>query len=151
MWFVNLLIALLLQTPLTAGRVVAGLIEGRQVVVDDPEYSGFIEGRGAGAVLMYRRHRVQGQMPVSAISRIDFLAYRKGMPFALAVTLKNGQKVEVQADGPNFVTVKGKSDIGTVLIRHPDPISPPLRLTTTKPDRAKDLTIRYLEFPAPSE
>jgi len=144
MFIVSLLFALLLQAP--GQKVIVGLDDGRQVAVENPVFSGFIEGRNGDAVLMYRQDRVHGEMPVSTVSRIDFGLYEKGKPFPLTVTLRNGQKVEVQSERRDFVTVKGKTDFGTVTIKHPDPISAPVKLSTKKPDRKKDLTIHYLEF-----
>ena len=142
---VGLLFALLLQAP--GQKVIVGLDDGRQVAVENPAFSGFIEGRNGDAVLMYRQDRVHGEMPVSIVSRIDFGLYKKGKPFPMSVTLRNGQKLEVQSEGRDFVTVKGKTDFGIVTIKHPDPISAPVKLSTKKPDRKKDLTIHYLEFP----
>jgi len=86
-------------------------------------------------------------MPIKTISRIDFGRYIKGKPFPMTVTLRNGEKLQVESERRDFVTLKGKTDFGTVTINHPDPISTPLRLTTRKPNRKKDLTIQYLEIP----
>ena len=151
MWYLSLFIALWFQTAAPVGRVVVGLTNGQQVVVENPEFSGFIQGRNTDAVLMYRHEKFHGQMPASSISRIEFGEYRRGQPFALTVTLKNGQKLEVQSESRDFVTLTGKTDAGTVMIRHPDPISVFRGLKKLPPDRAKDLTIQYLEFPASTE
>jgi len=43
--------------------------------------------------------------------------------------------------------VRGKTDFGIVTIKHPDPLSVPLRITTRSPNRKNNLTIQYLEFP----
>src|SRR6266581_2170049 len=143
MFIVSLLFVLLLQTP--GQKVVVGLNDGRQLAVENPEFLGFIQGRNGDAVLMYRQDRVHGEMPMSTVSRIDFGPYKKGKPFPMTVTLRNGQKLEVQSERRDFVTVKGKTDFGTVTVKHPDPISAPVKLSTRKPDRKKDLTIHYLE------
>jgi hypothetical protein len=44
--------------------------------------------------------------------------------------------------------IRGKTDFGTVTIKHPDPLSTALRITNRSPDRKNDVTIQYLEFPA---
>ena len=87
-------------------------------------------------------------MPVKTISRIEFGPYRKGKPFPMKVTLKSGEELDVESERRDFVEIKGKSELGTVTIKHPDPISVPVRITTRKPNRKKDLTIQYLEFPS---
>jgi len=66
----------------------------------------------------------------------------------MAVTLRTGQTLQVESEGRNFLSLRGKTDLGTVTIKHPDPISAPTRLTTHQADREKDLTIHYLEIPA---
>jgi hypothetical protein len=147
MWHLTLFLALLLQAPETSERVVVGLADGRQVLVDNPEFTGFIQGSSANTFLMYRQERLHGQMPTSSISRIEFGKYQRGKPFALIVTLKNGQKIDVQSEHRDFVTVKGKTATGEVFIKHPDPIATPARLSARKRDRGKDLTIQFLEFP----
>jgi hypothetical protein len=63
------------------------------------------------------------------------------------ITLRNGQCLQVESERRDFVSVRGKTDFGTITIKHPDPISGPVRLSTRKADRKKDLTIRYLEIP----
>jgi hypothetical protein len=148
MKILSLLIALLFQTPAPAPKVVVGLINGQQVVVEDPEFYGFIHGRSQDSVLFYRRQSVHGVMPTKTIARIDFGEYKKGQPATLLVTLRNGQKLEVQTERAPFLMLRGNSEVGIVIIKHPDPLSGPLRLTTNKPDRKNDLTIQYLEFPA---
>ena len=148
MLILNLFLAVLLQTPAPAQKVVVGLSDGQQLVVENPEFSGFIQGRDGDAILMYRRENVHGEMPVKTISRIEFGAYEKGKPFAMTVTLRSGQKLEVHSERRDFVTLRGKTDFGTVTIKHPDPVSAPVKLSIKKPDRKKDLTIQYLEFPA---
>jgi len=135
-----------LQTP--GAAVVVGLDDGQKLVVENPEFSGFIEGRSREAVLAYRKEKFHGEIPLNTIQRIYFGKYKKGKPFPLTVTLKNGQKLEVQSERRDFVAVKGKTDFGIVTIKHPDPLSSPLKLSTKKPNRKDDLTIQYLEFPA---
>ncbi len=139
---------LMLQTPAGAGQtVVVGLGDGQQLVIENPEFSGFIEGRNGDAVLMYRQINFHGEMPVKTVSRIEFGEYKKGRPFEMTVTLRNGQKLDVHSERRDFVTVKGKTEFGTVTIKHPDPVSSSVKLNTKKPDRKNDLSIRYLEFP----
>ena len=147
----NFFLVLLLQTPAPVSTVVVGLIDGRQVVLDNPEFLGFIHGRGPEAVLAYQGDKIHGRLPASAISRIDFAEYNKEEPFAMTITLKNGQKLNVRPEMSRYLTVRGNNGNGTVYINHPDPISTVLRLSTKKPNRKNDLTIQYLEFPAPTE
>jgi hypothetical protein len=132
--------------PAPAPQVIVGFVDGQQLLVEDPQFSGFIETRGANAGLKYRHNTFRGDLDLKSISRIDFGEYRRGEPFRLSVTLKNGQRVQVQSDGPKFLIVKGRTDVGTVIIKHPDPISSAVRLTTNPPNRRRDLTITYLEF-----
>ena len=148
MFILNLVLVLLLQTLTVGQKVVVGLGDGQQIVMENPEYAGFIEGRNGDAVLMYRQQNFHGEMPLKAISRIEFGEYKKGKPFPMTVTLRNGQKLEVQSERRDFVTLKGKTDFGTVTIKHPDPTSAPVKLSTKKPNRKKDLSIHYLEIPA---
>jgi hypothetical protein len=148
MWMLNLFLALLLQSAPSPMTVVVGLLDGQKVLVVNPEFSGFIRGgRNENAVLLYRQHSIHGRMPLSAISRIGFGAYKRGLPFTMIVTLKNGQTLEVESEVHDFVTLKGDTDLGPVLIKHPDPVAAPLRVSTRKLSRARDLTILYLEFP----
>ena len=156
----NLLLVLLLQVPQapqtppppvssTASlTVVVGLNDGVKLTVQDPEFSGFIEGRSGDAVLMYREKDFHGEMPLKTVSRIEFGSYRKGKPFPMKVMLRNGDQLDVKSERRDFMTLRGRTDFGIVTVRHPDPVSGPLRLTTRKPNRKKDLTIQYLEFPA---
>jgi len=148
MSIVNLILILLLQAPPLGQKVVVGLLDGRQIVMDNPEFTGFIEGRNGDATLLYRQQKFHGEMPMKTISRIDFGEYEKGKPFSLTVTLRNGQKIQVESERRAFVTLKGNTDLGTVTIKHPDPTLPPVKLTTKKSNRKKDLTIQYLEIPA---
>jgi len=145
MAILSLLLMFLFQAPQT---VVVGLDDGMKVTMDTPDFSGFIEGRGSDAVLLYREKTFHGEMPVKTISRIDFGPYKKGKPFQLKVTLRNGNELNVESERRDFVTIHGKTDFGTVTIKHPDPVSAPLKLSAGKPNRKKDLTILYLEFPA---
>jgi hypothetical protein len=62
------------------------------------------------------------------------------------VTLKNGQKLEVRSERQNFLRIRGMSEFGPVVVEHPDPAVIPLRLSTRRPDREDDLTIRFIEF-----
>src|SRR5439155_10719145 len=142
----NLILFFGLQTPATAPRVIVGLVDGQQLLVEDPQFSGFIETRGNDAGLKYRQQTFHGDLDLKSVSRVDFDEYKKGQPFSLTVTLKNGQKIQVQSEGPKFLTVKGRTDVGTVTIKHPDPISSPVKLTTKAANRKRDLTINYLEF-----
>jgi hypothetical protein len=148
MSIVNLILIFLLQAPPLGQKVVVGLLDGRQIVMDNPEFTGFIEGRNGDAILMYRQQKFHGEMPMKTISRIDFGEYEKGKPFSLTVTLRNGQKIQVESERRAFVTLKGNTDLGTVTIKHPDPTLPPVKLTTKKSNRKNDLTIQYLEIPA---
>jgi hypothetical protein len=135
--------------PSTAGqKVVVGLDDGMTVTVENPEYGGFIDGRSGDAVLIYREKTFHGEMPLKTISRIDFGPYKKGRPFSLKVKLRTGEELNVESERRDYVEIHGKSEFGTVTIKHPDPVSAPVKLTTRKPNRKKDLTIQYLEFPA---
>src|SRR5439155_25492845 len=98
----------------------------------------------ADAVLKYRQEKLHGQMPTKAISKIEFGEYKRGQPIGLTITLRNGQKLEAQSEHRNFLMLNGKTDRGAITIKHPDPVSAPLRLSSKKPDRKKDLTIRFL-------
>ena len=135
--------------PATAGQtVVIGFQDGMKVTVGNSEFSGFIEGRSGDAVLSYREGSVHGEMPVRTIDKIEFGPYRRDKPFSLKVTLRNGDQFDVETERRDFLSIKGRTDLGMVTIKHPDPISATLRLSTKKPNRKKDLTIQYLEFPA---
>ena len=152
MLIVNFILILLLQTPqvpASAGQtVVVGFEDGMKVTVANPEFAGFIDGRNGDAVLMYHERNVHGEIPVRTISKIEFGPYKKGKPFPMKVTLRNGDQRDVESERRDFVSIKGRTDFGTVTIKHPDPISSTVRLSAKKPDRKKDLTIQYLEFPA---
>jgi hypothetical protein len=146
MLFLNLFLLFGLQAP--APPVVVGLVDQQQLVIENPQFSGFIETREGGeAFLLYRQQHFHGEVSLRMLSRIDFGEYRRGQPFAMTLTLKNGQKLSVQSDRRDFVMVKGRTDIGTVSVKHPDPLAAELRLSTRRPNREDDLTIRYLEFP----
>ncbi len=156
----NLLLVLLLQAPQTplapappasstaSLTVVVGLNDGMKLTVQDPEFSGFIEGRSGDAVLMYREKDFHGEMPLKTVSRIEFGSYKRGKPFPLKVMLRSGEQLDVESERRDFMTIRGKTDFGIVTIRHPDPVSGRVQLTTRKPSRKNDLTIQYLEFPA---
>ncbi len=152
MLIAKLVLLLMLQTPAQApapGRtIVVGLRNGQQLVVQDPQFTGFIDGHNGDALLMYREGDFHGIIPLKSICHIEFGAYRKGAPFTLILTLISGQTLHVQSEGSTFVSLRGKTDVGIVTIKHPDPISAPVRLTTHPADREKDLTIQYLEIPA---
>ncbi|HYR86980.1 MAG TPA: hypothetical protein VE422_23045 [Terriglobia bacterium] len=150
MFILNALLLLWLQVPAPAviPMVIVGLGDGQQLVLNSANFKGFIDGRDRDAVLMYRQENFHGEMPLNAISRIEFGRYRKGRPFPMTVTLRNGQTLEVEAERSDFVMVKGKTDFGSVTIKHPDPISAPVKIRTSRPDRKNDLTIQYLEFPS---
>jgi hypothetical protein len=145
MLIVPLLLTLLFQTPQT---VIVGLDDGMRVTIEAPDFSGFIEGKGTDAVLLYHENALHGEMPLKTVARIDFGPYKKGKPFQLKVTLRNGDELNVESERRDFLTIRGKTDFGVVTIKHPDPLSAPLKLTTGKPDRKKSLTIQYLEFPS---
>jgi hypothetical protein len=138
---------MLLQTPVRTPVVTVGLEDGRTVTIENPEFTGFIESSFGAAVLMYRQNDLHGELLLSNISRIDFGRYERGRPFAMDVTLRNGQRLAVVSEHRNYLMVRGKTDIGTVIIKYPDPISAPLKLSTKRPNRKRDLTIQYLEFP----
>ena len=148
----SLVLTLLLQAPVTPPApaktsVIVGLLDGQQLALDNPEWTGFIESRDNGeAVLLYREKQFRGELKLSTIQRVD-IAFKKDSPYQLSVTLKNGQKLQVESDRRNFVMVKGSTDSGSILIKHPDPISHVVQLSTKMPNREKDLTIKYLEFP----
>ena len=144
----SLLLLLMLQTPAVGQQVVVGLLNGQQILVQDPDFSGFIEGHNGNAVLTYRQAHVHGEMPLRDISRIEFGPYKKGQPFSLIVTLRDGRTVRLESERRNYVSLRGKTELGTVLIKHPDPLSAPVKLRTHPPNRKKDLTIQYLEIPA---
>ena len=143
MVILNVLLAFLLQAP--AQTIIVGLVDGQQLVLENPDFSGFIETRASDAVLMYRQEKFQGEMSLKSVSRIDFGEYQKGKPFSVTVTLRNGQKIEVQTRR-DFIMLKGRTDLGTVTIKHPDPLSTPAKLSTRKPNRQSDLTIQFLEI-----
>ena len=146
MAILSLLLMFLFQAP--QQTVVVGMDDGMKVTMDTPDFSGFIEGHGSDAFLLYHEKTFHGEMPLKTISRIDFGPYRKGKPFQLKVTLRNGDELNVETERRDFVTIRGKTDFGTVTIKHPDPLSAPVKLTTGRPNRKKSLTIQYLEFPS---
>src|SRR6266850_840298 len=121
--------------------VIVGLDDGMKVTVQNPEFTGFIDGRSGDAVLMYRERNFHGEMPLKTISRIEFGPYKRGKPFLMKVMLRSGEQLDVESERRDFVEIKGRSEFGTVTIKHPDPLSVPLKLTTRKPNRKKDLTI----------
>jgi hypothetical protein len=152
MFIVNLFVSLLLQnpvvpTPTTSQKVVVGLKDGQELLVENPEFTGFIQGHNADAVVMYHHGDFHGELPLKTIEKIEFGPYKRGQTFAMTITLRNGQVLLVESERRNFVSLRGKTDFGIVTIRQPDPISAPVRLTTRKADRKKDLTIQYLEIP----
>ena len=146
MVLLNIVLFFWLQVP--APTVIVGLVDNRQLVVEDPQFSGFIKMRDNDAVLMYRQKSLHAELSVKSISRVDFGEYKKGGPFQLTITLRNGQKLEVQSERRDVLMVQGRSDGGTVTVKHPDPLSSVVKITTQKTDRKDGLTIAYLEFPA---
>ena len=135
--------------PAASGQtVIIGFQDGMKVTVGNPEFSGFINGRNGDAVLLYRERSLHGEMSVRNVAKIEFGPYRRGKPFLLKITLRNGEQRDVETERRDFVSIKGRTEFGTVTIKHPDPISATVRLSTKKPNRKKDLTIQYLEFPA---
>src|SRR5262245_54550304 len=110
----NLILFLGLQAPATGTRVIVGLVDGQQLLVEDPQFTGFIETRGTEAALKYRQQTFRGELDLESISRVDFAEYRRGEPFHLIVTLRNGQRIQVQSQGPKFLVIKGRTDVGTV-------------------------------------
>jgi hypothetical protein len=153
MFILNAFLLLWLQIPAPAvapatPMVVVGFGDGQQLVLNSADFTGFIEGRNRDAVLIYRQENFHGEMPLSTVSKLEFGQYKRGKPFPITVTLKNGQKLEVQSERRDFMMVKGRTDFGSVTIKHPDPLSAPVKIRTKSPDRKKDLTIQYLEFPA---
>ena len=127
--------------------VVVGLSDGQQLAVENAQFSGFIESRGDQAVLLYRQDKFHGELNLDSVRRIDF-GYKRGKPFPLAVTMTSGQRLDVESERRDFVILKGMTDAGPILLKHPDPISTTIRISTRKPNRKDDLTITYLEFPA---
>ena len=72
--------------PATAGRtVIVGLEDGMKVAVENPEFSGFIDGRSGDAVLLYRERAFHGEMRVRTIAKIEFEPYKRGKPFPLKI------------------------------------------------------------------
>jgi hypothetical protein len=61
--------------------VLVGLMDGRQVRIDNPRFEGFIQSReDSPVVLIYRQDSVRGEIPIDSVVRID-LGYKKGDPF----------------------------------------------------------------------
>jgi hypothetical protein len=144
----NLVVALMLQIVPPGQTIVVGLEDGHQLVLQNPEFSGFIEGRNGDAVLMYRQSKFHGEIALKNITRIDFHPARHGRPFLMKITLSDGHTLEVEPEHRNFVTVRGGTEFGLVTIKHPDPISGPVKLTSRKANRKNDLTIQFLEIPS---
>jgi hypothetical protein len=142
----NLILFLGPQVPPAPSRVIVGLVDGQQLLVQVPHFSGFIETRGTDAGLKYRQDKFHGDLDLASVARIDFDEYQRGKPFHLTVTLRNGQTIQVQSEGPKFLLVKGRTDVGTVTIKHPDPVSSVVKITTRAPNRKRNLTITYLDF-----
>ena len=126
--------------------VLVGLTNGEEVTLTDAQFTGFIQAREDGRiVLRYQTGAQHGALFADSISRIDF-GYRRGQPFPLTVTLRSGQTLQIASDHRNFLRLRGRTDNGEVTISHPDPLSSPIRLTTRAANRSDDLTIRFLEF-----
>ena len=113
------------QTPVPAPMVIVGLIDDQKLVIENPKFSGFIETRDNDAVLLYRHEKFRGDLSIRSILRIDFGEYKENKPFLLTITLRNGQKLEVQSERKDYLMVQGKTDVGNVTIRHPDPTPRP--------------------------
>lgn len=148
MTILNLFLVLLLQAPAPGQKIIVGLKDGQELMMQDPEYTGFIDGHSGDAVLMYHQGDFHGEMPLKTVARIEFGPYRKGRPFSMTVTLKSGQTIQVESERRDFLSLRGKTDFGVVTIKQPDPESSPVGLTTSKRNRKKDLTIQYLEIPS---
>jgi hypothetical protein len=71
MLMLNLLLALVVQAAAPGQRVVVGLEHGQELLLQDPEFTGFIEGRNGDAVLMYRQADFHGEIPLRTIARIE--------------------------------------------------------------------------------
>ena len=148
----SLLVGFLLQVsalapaPPPSSSVIVGLQDGEKLTLADPQFTGFIQTRDNDSVLLYKQKDFHGELKVNNIQRID-VHYRKGRPYDLSVALKNGQKLDVQSDKRDFLTVKGATDSGFVTIKNPDPLSPKIRLSSHPQNRKHDQTIQYLEFP----
>src|SRR5205807_3882885 len=98
------------QQTAAAQTVIVGLDDGTKVTLENPEFTGFIDGRSGDAVLMYRERNFHGEMPLKTISRIEFGQYKSGKPFSIRVTLRNGGQLDVESERRDFVIVKGKSE-----------------------------------------
>ena len=147
----SLVVGLVLQIqapakPVEKTPVVVGMKDRQKMLLDNAQFTGFIESRDTGDVLLYRQRDFHGELKLSEIDRID-LNYRRGRPYDLDITLKDGHKLKVQSDKRDFLMIRGATDTGSVTIKNPDPIAPPVRLSTSAPNRKHDLTIQYLEFP----
>src|SRR6202030_1458663 len=99
-------------------KVLVGLDDGQRLTVENPDFTGFIDGHNGEAVLMYHQENYHGEMPLKTIARIEFRPYRKGKPFLMTVTLRNGQTLEVESERRDFVSLRGKTDFGTVTIKN---------------------------------
>jgi len=142
----NFIVSLLLQQAPAKPLVIVGLLDGKKLAIESPLFGGFIENTLDDAILFYRQKQFRGEMRMSTVQRIDF-SYKRGQPFLLGITLKNGSRLDVEADRRQFLTIKGATEVGTVTISNPDPITPEVKLRTHAPNRKHDLTIQYLEFP----
>src|SRR5688572_3156619 len=100
----NIILTILLllsqaPAPLPVGpppSVVIGLLDQQKLVLENPHFTGFIESREGGeAFLLYKQAFFQGEISVRALSRVDFGEYKKDTPFAMTITLKNGEKLQV--------------------------------------------------------
>jgi hypothetical protein len=111
----SLILSFLFQSPLAPVvvqptvqhlSVVVGLKDGQKVAVDDAQFTGFIETRDNGGVLLYRQKDFHGELNLSAIQRITF-TYQKGRPYLLVLTLRNGHLLTVESDKRDFIMLKG--------------------------------------------
>ena len=152
----SLIFSLLMQAPALPApvmqpavqhlSVIVGLKDGQKVAVDDAQFTGFIESRDNGGVLLYRQKNFHGELNLSAIERINF-NYKKGRPYELTLRLRNGQFLTVESDKRDFILLKGATDTGNITIKNPDPIAGTVRISTGAENRKHDQTIQYLEFP----
>jgi hypothetical protein len=145
----SIVFGLFLQVPVNIpanNPVVIGLKDGQKLALDSAQFTGFIETRDGGDVLLYRQKDFHGELKLDVIERIDF-NYKKGRPYILALTLRNGKKLNVESDKRDFVMIRGATESGFVTIKNPDPISSPVHISTSAANRKHDQTIQYLEFP----
>jgi len=120
-WILSLLVVSLLQQPAPVEQVVVGMLDGSQVTIRQSEFTGFIQGHFPDAVLIYRLQSVPWTDAPENISKLEFGPYEKGRPFAITVTLKNGEKLQVESERHDYITLAGKTNLGLVRIKAPGP------------------------------